>query len=84
LSAAGSCKQEITHLKEGSAEVENIGAHEVLGLNGTENHNVAPNALVTENTNTAVSVKTSKGLRDLKEPKVSVDQSWHIFKLTWS
>lgn len=55
----------LTNLEELSAEVEDIGAHEILGLNSTENDDVAPNSLITENTDTAVSIKTSKGLRNL-------------------
>lgn len=55
-----------TYREEGVIEVEDLGAHKVLGLNSAENNDVAPNALVTKDTNTAVSVQTSKSLRDLK------------------
>ena len=54
-----------THREESVIEVEHLGAHEVLGTDSTENDNVAPNTLITKDTNTAVSVQTSKGLRDL-------------------
>ena len=60
----------LTNLQEGVVEVEDIGAHEVLGLDSAQDDDVSPDALVTENTNTAVSIKTSKGLRNLNE-KVS-------------
>lgn len=55
----------LTDLEELSAEVKDIGAHEILGLNSAKNDDVAPNTLVTENTNTAVGIKTRKRLRDL-------------------
>lgn len=55
-----------THLKEGVIEVKHICAHEIFGLNSTENHDVTPNSLITKDTNTAVSIETSKGLRYLE------------------
>lgn len=56
----------MTHLEESVIEVEDLGAHEVLGANSTENDDVTPNTLIAEHANTTVSVKTSKGLRDLE------------------
>jgi hypothetical protein len=55
----------LTDLEELSAEVKDVGAHEILSLNSAKNDDVAPNTLITENTNTAVSIKTRKRLRDL-------------------
>ena len=60
-------KKKMTHREEGVIEVEHLCAHEVLGTDSTENDDVTPNTLVTEDTDTAVSIKTSKGLRDLEE-----------------
>lgn len=56
----------LTHLEESIVEVEYLRAHEILGTDSTENNNVAPNTLVTENTNTAVGIETSKGLGNLR------------------
>lgn len=57
---------DLTHLEECIIEVENLCTHEILGANSTENDDVTPDTLITENTNTAVSIETSKGLRDLR------------------
>lgn len=57
----------MTHSKEGVVEVEHLGAHEVLGTDSTEDDDVTPNTLITEDTNAAVSIETSEGLRDLRE-----------------
>lgn len=56
----------LTHLEESIVEVEYLRAHEILGTDSTENDNVAPNTLVTEDTNAAVGIKTGKGLGDLR------------------
>lgn len=57
----------MTHREEGVIEVEDLCAHEVLGTDSTEDDDVTPNTLITKDTNAAVSVETSKGLRDLEE-----------------
>lgn len=57
----------MTYREEGVVEVEHLCAHEILGTNSTENDDVTPNSLITKDTNTAVSIETSKGLRDLGE-----------------
>lgn len=56
----------MTHCEEFVVEVEHLCAHEILGANSAEDDDVAPHTLVTKNTNTAVSIETSKGLRDLR------------------
>lgn len=48
-------------------EVEHLRAHEIFGTNSAENDDIAPNSLITENTNTAVSIEASIGLGDLGE-----------------
>jgi hypothetical protein len=57
----------MTHRKEGVVEVEHLSAHKVLSTDSTEDDDVTPNTLITEDTNTAVGIETSKGLRDLGE-----------------
>ena len=59
--------KDLTHHEERVIEVKTLRAHEILGANSAEDDDVAPHSLVTKNTNTAVSVDSSKGLRDLKE-----------------
>lgn len=56
-----------THLEEGVVEVKYLRAHEILGTNSAENHDVTPDSLITKDTNTAASIETSKGLGYLKE-----------------
>lgn len=51
--------------EEGVVKVEHLGAHEVLGTDSAEDYDVTPNALITKNTNTTTSIKTSKGLGHL-------------------
>lgn len=51
--------------EEGVIKVKDLCAHEVLGTNSAEDHDVTPNALITEDTNTAAGIKTSKGLGHL-------------------
>jgi hypothetical protein len=53
------------YLEERVVKVEHLSAHEVLGANSTEDDNVTPDTLISKNTNTAASVKTSEGLRHL-------------------
>jgi hypothetical protein len=53
------------YLEERVVEVEYLGAHEVLSANSTEDDNVTPDTLISKNTNTAASVKTSEGLGHL-------------------
>jgi hypothetical protein len=48
-------------------EIEHLCAHEIFGADGPENHDIAPNSLVTKDTNTAASIKTSIGLRYLEK-----------------
>lgn len=55
------------YLEESIIEVKHVCAHEIFGADSTENHDVTPNSLITENTNTTVSVKTSKSLGDLEQ-----------------
>lgn len=77
----------MAHLKEGVLEVKDVCAHEILGTNSTENHDVTPNSLVTKNTNTAISIETSEGLRYLGEKKrISLHLGCLRFmtRLTWS
>lgn len=50
------------HHQEPVVEVQPLGARKILGSNSTENDEVTRDALVTENTNTAVGFETSKGL----------------------
>jgi hypothetical protein len=57
----------MTHRKEGVVEVEHLSTHEILGANSTEDDDVTPNTLIAKDTNTAVSIETSEGLRDLRE-----------------
>lgn len=59
-------RTDVTHSEELAAEVEDLGTHEVLSLDSTQDDDVTPNTLVTENTNTAVSVETGISLRDLR------------------
>jgi hypothetical protein len=53
------------YLEERVVEVEYLSAHEVLSANSTEDDNVTPDTLISENTNTAASVKTSESLGHL-------------------
>lgn len=53
------------YLEEGVVKVKHLSAHEVLGTNSAEDDDVTPNALITKNTNTTASIKTSKGLGHL-------------------
>lgn len=53
------------YLEERVVKVEHLGAHEVLSANSTEDDNVTPDTLISKNTNTAASVKTSEGLGHL-------------------
>lgn len=55
------------YLEEGVVKVKHLGAHEVFGTNSAEDDDVTPNALITKNTNTTASIKTSKGLGHLRE-----------------
>lgn len=47
-------------------KIEHLRAHKILSTNSAENHNVSPDSLITEDTDTAVCVETGKGLRDLE------------------
>lgn len=53
------------YLKEGVVEVEHLSAHEVLGANSAEDHNVTPDACITKDTNTPVGIEASEGLGNL-------------------
>jgi hypothetical protein len=55
----------VTYPEEGVIKVEHLRAHEIFGPNSAQNHNVSPNSLVTEDTNTTVRIEASKGLGDL-------------------
>lgn len=60
-------KHDLTYHEERVIEIKHLCAHEILGLNSTEDDDVAPHSLVTKDTNTAVGIDSSKGLRDLEE-----------------
>jgi hypothetical protein len=55
----------VTYPEEGVIKVKHLRTHEVLSTNSTENNNVSPDSLITENTYTAVCVEASESLRDL-------------------
>jgi len=59
-----------TYREELVIKVEHLRTHEVLCLDSTENDDVAPNALVTKDTNTAVSIDSSESLGDLEKVRL--------------
>ena len=59
-----------TYREELVIKIEHLRTHEVLCLDSTENDDIAPNALVTKDTDTAVSIDSSESLGDLEKVRL--------------